>query len=73
MADFCFCSKCGADMRGPIIELSNRDMYGGYDKCRYGCGGEPHFSRIIGIYDIHLDRTVAWECPDCGKKTDRDQ
>jgi len=29
------------------------------------------FSRVIGIYDWDKDRTVAWQCPDCGVRWDR--
>jgi len=72
VADICFCSECGADLRGPIIEPRYRYMYGedGVD-CRHGCGNEPHYSRLTGIYDIERDRTVAWRCPDCGHEEAR--
>lgn len=35
----------------------------------YGEGSR--FSRIVGVYDVRLDRTVAWRCPDCGQEWDR--
>jgi predicted RNA-binding Zn-ribbon protein involved in translation (DUF1610 family) len=71
VADFCTCSACGSNLRGPIIEPSHREMYGGYVECRHGCGSEPHYSRLMGIYDMERDRTVAWRCPDCGHEEAR--
>ena len=71
MADFCTCSACGADLRGPTIEPTHRHLYGTVVECRHGCGGEPHYSRLIGIYDMERDRTVAWRCPDCGHEEAR--
>lgn len=65
MADFCFCRKCGADLRGPAIALENIESYGGHVDCRDGCGAASHYSRLVGIYDRGKDRTVAWMCPDC--------
>lgn len=32
---------------------------------------ETVYSRVIGIYDIDLDRTTEWLCPDCGFWWDR--
>ena len=71
MADMCKCSSCDADLRGPAIPPEHRYMYGNLDYCQYGCGGEPHYSRLIGIYDRERDRTVAWRCPDCGHEEAR--
>ena len=50
-----WCPKCGADWTGPPIPPEHLDNY----------GGATHYSRVIAIYDRELDRTVAWECPDC--------
>jgi hypothetical protein len=71
VADFCKCSYCGSDLRGAIIKPEDRHFYGGNDECEYGCGGELHYSRLIGIYDRVVDRTVAWLCPDCGYEEKR--
>lgn len=71
MADFCTCSACGADLRGSTIPVESRHLYGGHMECRYGCGNEPHYSRLMGIYDVERDRTVAWQCPDCGHEEAR--
>lgn len=71
MADFCACSACGADLRGPSIPVESRHLYGADMKCRHGCGGEPHYSHLISIYDMKRDRTVAWRCPDCGHEEAR--
>jgi hypothetical protein len=35
-------------------------------------GGATHFSRVIGIYSMDEDRTIAWRCPDCGQEWPRD-
>lgn len=35
-------------------------------------GGATHFSRVIGIYSMDEDRTIAWQCPDCGQEWPRD-
>jgi hypothetical protein len=35
-------------------------------------GGSKWYSRVIGLYDRDQDRTVAWQCPDCGTCWDRD-
>jgi len=38
----------------------------------YGATREKgQWGREIGIYDFDKDRTVAWQCPDCGNKWDR--
>ena len=46
----------GCDLVGDPIPDAHRDLYG---------EGYTHFSRVIGIYDMALDRTVEWLCPDC--------
>jgi DNA-directed RNA polymerase subunit RPC12/RpoP len=71
VTDMCKCSHCGADLRGPTIPNDYRYMHGNLTICEYGCGGEPHYSRLISIYDRQLDRTIAWQCPDCGHEEDR--
>jgi rubredoxin len=50
-----YCPKCKADLRSIPIPKKDRIYH----------GGNTHFSRLIGIYDHGLDRTVAWQCPDC--------
>ena len=34
-------------------------------------GGDGVYSRIVGIYSMERDMTVAWKCPDCGKEDPR--
>jgi DNA-directed RNA polymerase subunit RPC12/RpoP len=29
------------------------------------------YSRVIGLYDRGLDRTVSWRCPDCNHEWER--
>ena len=46
----------GCDLTGAPIPSNIREHY----------GDATHFSRAVGEYDMWLDRTVAWHCPDCG-------
>lgn len=57
-----YCPHCGSDLTGPEIPEELRAEY---------YGGQTHYSRKIGIYDQNLDYTIAWECPDCGKRWSR--
>ena len=50
------CPACGADFQGEEIPEKNRRFY---------AEGTTHYSRLIGIYDLEEDMTVAWRCPDC--------
>ena len=49
------CPECKADWRGHHIPAMWRKMY----KSR------THFSRLISIYGLDVDRSIAWRCPDC--------
>ena len=50
------CPVCGADWDGGPIPEEIREHY-----------SPPYrWSRKIGIYDVVNDRTVAFQCPDCG-------
>ena len=72
MAHFCKCHKCGSDLRGPTIHVDSRHYYGyKEDEPCEACGKEPHFSRLVGLYDYGVDRTIAWRCPDCGYVEER--
>ena len=51
-----YCRKCRADLRGNVIPKKDREAF----------GGRTHFDRTIGIYDMAQDRTVRYQCPDCG-------
>ena len=53
------CPLCGSDLTGEPIPQEYIDK-------GYYAPGATHYSRMIGIYDVALDRTVAWQCPDCG-------
>jgi PHP family Zn ribbon phosphoesterase len=50
------CHACGANLRGEPIPETHREHY----------GNATHFSRLIALYDQGRDRTVAYQCPDCG-------
>ncbi len=36
-----------------------------------GANDNPQFSRVIGVYDMDLDITTHWECPDCSQRIER--
>lgn len=55
------CPACGVSWVGEKIPLESRHHY----------GGATHFRRSIGLYDVHLDMTVAIACPDCRAMFDR--
>lgn len=55
------CPKCDANFTGAPIPEDARHHY----------GDKTHFSRVVGVYDFNLDRTVAWLCPDCGHQWPR--
>ena len=48
------CPECGANWVAGEMTEEQKEVYAG-----------TFFSRLIGIYDMDRDRTVAWECPDC--------
>ena len=52
------CPRCGTDLTGSAIPQDY------IDKGYYG-DGVTHYSRKIGHYDLDLDRTTEWSCPDC--------
>ena len=52
------CPNCKADFTGELIPKKYRDK-GWYGK-------HTHYSRVIGLYDMDQDRTIAYRCPDCG-------
>jgi predicted RNA-binding Zn-ribbon protein involved in translation (DUF1610 family) len=51
-----YCPRCGVSFQGAPIPEEDRASF----------GGQTHFTRVIGIYDVVVDRTTAWRCPDCG-------
>lgn len=52
------CPHCGVSMQGSKIPEKIRPLY----------GGPAHFSRVIGIYSMDEDRTIAWKCPECDQR-----
>jgi hypothetical protein len=56
MSDVDTCPN-GCDLRGNPIPEEHAGLYG---------EDVTHFSRAFGRYDMALDRTVEWSCPDCG-------
>lgn len=49
------CPQCGSSWLGMEIPEDERWSY----------GGRTHYSRLIGIVDLHQDRLYKYECPDC--------
>ena len=50
-----FCPHCYSSLIGDEIPKKDQHLF-----------GATHFSRKIGIVDLERDRTVRWQCPDCG-------
>lgn len=75
MSHHCECPYCHATLAAQPIPVDSLSHYGGENgvpkDCEYGCGRPAHFSRLIGIYDLGQDRTVEWQCPDCGVRWPR--
>lgn len=55
------CPKCGTNWLAERIPEKDRESY----------GGATHFRRVIALYDLERDTTVAWKCPDCGEEFPR--
>lgn len=55
------CPNCKANWQGDPIPPKHQSLF----------GGSTHYSRLIAIYDVEKDRTVAWLCPDCDYKMER--
>jgi hypothetical protein len=56
------CPKCEKSWQGDLIPEKSRSLF----------GDRKWFSRVIGISSMQQDRTIAWQCPDCGACWDRD-
>jgi hypothetical protein len=56
------CPKCQSNWQDKPISEESRWMF----------GNSKWFSRVIGIYSRNRDRTIAWQCPDCGACWDRE-
>lgn len=55
------CQFCKKSLRGDEIPKQDRHLF-----------GTTHFGKEIAIYDRGRDRTVAFECPFCQTRWDRD-
>jgi len=66
------CPKCKSNLDGELIFDTFMKKYGNEQKAletasMYGATKtEGRWGRQIGIYDMELDRTTEWRCPDCG-------
>ena len=72
-----YCPNCKADLDGGSIWEYFYKLTGSEEKAdrtaeAYGATREKgKWGREIGIYDTELDRTVAFECPDCKHKWEK--
>ena len=72
-----YCPNCKVDLDGGSIwEHFFKETGSALEADRiaeqYGATrGKGQWGRQIGIYDMDEDRTVAWQCPDCGHKWGR--
>ena len=48
------CPACNVSLNGDLIPADIAHHYSG-----------KHWRREIGIYNMDLDRTTHWRCPDC--------
>jgi predicted RNA-binding Zn-ribbon protein involved in translation (DUF1610 family) len=71
MSEHGHCPNCGVDLDGGSIWQTFFDRYQSEAEAdraaeMYGATREKgQWGREIGIYDMNLDRTVMWQCPDC--------
>lgn len=56
------CPACEAGWQAGPIPKEGQWLY----------GDAKFFSRVMGIYDRDKDCTVAWQCPDCCARWDRE-
>ncbi len=54
------CPNCGSNWIGEEIPEKHRYLYSG-----------THFLRIIGVSSWETDGIIAWQCPDCNMRWDR--
>lgn len=72
-----YCPKCNTDLDGGSVWQYFFEKTGSEteaDKIAKAYGADRtkgQWGRAIGIYDMELDRTVAWKCPDCGHQWGR--
>ena len=50
------CPQCGVSFQGQEIPKDFQEKY---------YGGQTHYSRVIGLYDMEKDKVTMWQCPDC--------
>lgn len=72
------CPNCNADLNGGSIweyfyRKTNSETEADKTAKAYGADRtQGNWGRAIGIYDMDLDRTVAWKCPDCNHQWGRE-
>ena len=72
-----YCPNCNADLDGGSIwqyffEKTGSEAEADKSAEAYGANRtQGQWGRTIGIYDMELDRTVAWKCPDCNHQWGR--
>lgn len=50
------CPRCKAQLDGDELPSGVKSIFDGVRR----------YSRVVAIFDSHLDHIVAWRCPDCG-------
>ena len=71
------CPNCNSNLEGGLIYQTfleqghSPEQALDYAKGYGATATEGRWGREIGIYDIDLDRTVAWRCPDCNHQWPR--
>ena len=54
--DIYTCAKNNCDLRGAEIPEKYRQYH----------GDATHYSELISLYSLELDRTTSYKCPKCG-------
>lgn len=72
-----YCPSCGIDLDGGLIWATGMKMHGDEERAdeyakAYGATRTTgRWGKKIGIYDMELDRTTHWKCPECAHEWER--
>jgi hypothetical protein len=67
-----YCPSCKVDLDGGSIWETGLELHGSEERAdsyaaAYGATRtKGKWGREIGLYDLFKDRTVRYQCPDCG-------
>lgn len=71
------CPNCKSNLEGGLIYETFLALHGDPEKARmdaamYGATETTgRWGREKSVYDVDLDRTVGWSCPDCNHEWER--